>query len=121
MYRVGYDLGGVPAIRATHGIEQRIGYDLPHAAYVMSFASQWLDAHWSATQASCAYAEFRRSRAGLRPRWVHAEPRMSITGVKADEWVPIRPGTEGALALGMAHVIVREGLHDRDFVEPRAP
>ncbi len=109
-------LAGVPAIRATHGVEQRIGYDLPRAAYVMSFASQWLDAHWSAAQASRAYAEFRRSRPGLRPRWVHVEPRMSLTGAKANEWVPVRPGTEGALALAFAHVIVREGLYDREFV-----
>ena len=110
------NLAGPPAIRAMHGVGQRIGYDLAKAAYVLSFASQWLDAHFSATQASRSFAEFRRSRAGLRPRWVHMEARLSVTGAKANEWVPIQPGTEGALALGIAHVIVREGLYDREFV-----
>jgi anaerobic selenocysteine-containing dehydrogenase len=32
---------------------------------------------------------------------------MSQTGANADEWVPVKPGTEGILALGIAHVILR--------------
>src|SRR5687767_14529897 len=36
--------------------------------------------------------------------------------MNADEWLPIRPGSYAALALGIAHVLVRDGLHDRDFV-----
>jgi anaerobic selenocysteine-containing dehydrogenase len=35
----------------------------------------------------------------------------------ADIHLRIRPGTSGALALGLAHVIIEEGLYDRDFVE----
>ena len=33
------------------------------------------------------------------------------------EWIGIRPGTDGALALGMINVLIEENLHDRDFVE----
>ncbi|MBI4318879.1 MAG: molybdopterin-dependent oxidoreductase [Chloroflexi bacterium] len=36
---------------------------------------------------------------------------------KADQFIPIRSGTDGALALGMINVIIREGLYDREFVE----
>jgi anaerobic selenocysteine-containing dehydrogenase len=36
---------------------------------------------------------------------------------KADQWVGIRPGTDGALALGLIHVIVEEGLYDHAFVD----
>ena len=43
-------------------------------------------------------------------------PRLSLTGVKADEWIPIRPGTYGALALGIANVIINTQLYDADFV-----
>jgi anaerobic selenocysteine-containing dehydrogenase len=32
-------------------------------------------------------------------------------------WIGIRPGTDGALALGMIHVVIEEGLYDREFVE----
>ncbi|MBI5725086.1 MAG: molybdopterin-dependent oxidoreductase [Planctomycetes bacterium] len=48
---------------------------------------------------------------------VVVDPYYSSTARKADEWVPIRPGTDGALALAMAHVIIRDGLQDKDFVE----
>ena len=34
---------------------------------------------------------------------------MSQTGANADEWVPVKPGTEGVLALGIAHVIMKSG------------
>lgn len=113
------NLGVSPGVLATHGSRQRIGYDLANASYVLSFSSGWLDAHWSTEQAARGFAEFRRGRPGLRPRWIHADPRLSLTATKADEWILVRPGTEGTLALGMAHVILREGLYDREFIERR--
>jgi len=113
------NLGSHPAVLATHGARQRLGYDISESAYVLSFSSAWLDAHWSTEQAARGFADFRRGRAGVRPPWVHVGPRFSLTGVKADEWIPIRSGTEGTVALGVAHVMIREGLYDRTFVEGR--
>ena len=49
-------------------------------------------------------------------RLVVVDPYLSDTAAKAHEWVSIRPGTDGAFALAMAHVIIRDGLHDNDFV-----
>jgi thiosulfate reductase/polysulfide reductase chain A len=49
-------------------------------------------------------------------RLVVVDPYLSDTAAKAQEWVTIRPGTDGALALAMAHVIIRDDLHDKDFV-----
>jgi anaerobic selenocysteine-containing dehydrogenase len=51
---------------------------------------------------------------------VQIEPRLSNTAAKADQWVPLKPGTEGALALGVAHVIIQESLIDKDFVSAAA-
>ena len=45
------------------------------------------------------------------------DPRFSRSATKADLYVPIRPGTDGALALGLAHLIIKEGLYDKEFVE----
>lgn len=45
------------------------------------------------------------------------DPIHTRTARAADEWVPIRPGTDGALALGLMHVIIGEGLVDRDYVD----
>ncbi len=52
----------------------------------------------------------RQGRSGIRGSFVQVESRMSQTGANADEWVPARPGTEGVLALGLAHVIIAEKL-----------
>jgi anaerobic selenocysteine-containing dehydrogenase len=45
------------------------------------------------------------------------DPLRTYTAMKADEWIGIRPGTDGALALGIAHVILKEGLWDPAFVD----
>lgn len=45
------------------------------------------------------------------------DPRRSETAKRCSMWLPVRPGTDAALALAMIHVIIREGLYDKDFVE----
>lgn len=50
-------------------------------------------------------------------RVVAVDPRLSVTASKADEWLPIRPGTDMALALAMMYHIMASGLVDRQFVE----
>ena len=50
-------------------------------------------------------------------RLVVVDPYLSDTAAKAQEWVSLRPGTDGALALAMAHVIIRDELYDKDFVD----
>ncbi|MDP6179705.1 MAG: molybdopterin-dependent oxidoreductase, partial [Desulfatiglandales bacterium] len=45
------------------------------------------------------------------------DPRRTMTAKLTNaEWVPIRPGTDGAMALGMCNVIIEEELYDEDFV-----
>jgi anaerobic selenocysteine-containing dehydrogenase len=44
------------------------------------------------------------------------EPRRSKTAQRADWHLPIRIGTDAALALGMMHILVRDGLCDRDYL-----
>ena len=48
---------------------------------------------------------------------VIVDPHLSYTASKAHEWVPIRPGTDGALALAMAHVILRDNRQDQAFID----
>jgi anaerobic selenocysteine-containing dehydrogenase len=45
------------------------------------------------------------------------DPRLTRAAARADLWLQLRPGTDTALALGMANVIVQEELYDREFVE----
>ncbi|MBW1767869.1 MAG: molybdopterin-dependent oxidoreductase [Deltaproteobacteria bacterium] len=44
------------------------------------------------------------------------DPLFTPTAAKADWWIPIRPNTDGALALGMAKLIIDRNLYDRDFL-----
>lgn len=45
------------------------------------------------------------------------DPRKTKTAERADLHLPVKPRTDGALALGMIHVLINEGLYDRKFVE----
>jgi len=45
------------------------------------------------------------------------DPRPTACAKEADIWLQLRPGTDGALALGMLNVIIDEGLYDKGFVE----
>lgn len=49
-------------------------------------------------------------------RVVVIDPAHTRTAQAADEWIPIRPGADGALALAMMHVVINEGLHDAGYV-----
>lgn len=50
-------------------------------------------------------------------RIVTIDPYRSPTAEKSDWWIPIRPGTDAALALGVMHIIFRENWHDADYVQ----
>jgi anaerobic selenocysteine-containing dehydrogenase len=45
------------------------------------------------------------------------DPRRTTIASRADVFLQLRPGTDGALALGMMNVIFNEGLHDKEFCE----
>jgi anaerobic selenocysteine-containing dehydrogenase len=47
---------------------------------------------------------------------VTIDPYRSPTAAKSDWWIPVRPGTDAALALGVMHVIFREGWQDEDYL-----
>ena len=51
-------------------------------------------------------------RPGIRGTLIQVEPRMSLTGASADEWIGIRPGTEGILALGLANALGAQNVGD---------
>jgi anaerobic selenocysteine-containing dehydrogenase len=47
---------------------------------------------------------------------IAVDPRLSNVAAKAQEWLPLKPGTDGALAGALAHVLLTEGLWNREFV-----
>ncbi|MEK6698954.1 MAG: molybdopterin-dependent oxidoreductase [Nitrospirota bacterium] len=47
---------------------------------------------------------------------IAVDPRLSTSAAKANEWLPIKPGEDGALAAAIAHVIMTEGKWGKEFV-----
>src|SRR5437667_4411823 len=47
---------------------------------------------------------------------VSIDPYQCKTATRSDWWLPIRPGTDAALALGLMHIIWRDGLQDEDYL-----
>ncbi len=84
--------------------------------YVLSFGAGLLEASRPSMINLRGYGSLRRGRPGRRGKLVQVEPRFSVTASKADQWIPIEPGTDGALALGIAHWIIKEKRYDQDFV-----
>lgn len=100
----------------TQGIHGLFGYDLENTNYLLSFGTSLLEAWWSPVRTAWAYGHLRQGRGGNRAKIIQVDPRFSMTAAKADEWVPINPGTDAALALGMAYVMLKEGLYDSEFI-----
>jgi anaerobic selenocysteine-containing dehydrogenase len=90
----------------SFGREQLPTIDFARTRLAISFGADFLGTWNSPVAQSGAYATMRQGRPGLRGAFVQVESRMSLTGASADEWVPVKPGTEGVLALGLAHVIL---------------
>lgn len=106
-----------PSLAAHYmlGTHTAPAYDLKNAGYVLSFGVNLLEGWGSPLYATRAFGTWRAME-GQRTKLVQVAPRLSITAAKADEWVPIRPGTEAALALGIAHVIISERRFNEPFV-----
>jgi anaerobic selenocysteine-containing dehydrogenase len=63
------------------------------------------------THATATVAALKRGA-----RLVVVDPRRAGLGNKADVWLRVRPGSDGALALGIAGVMIERGWYDRAFV-----
>ena len=50
-------------------------------------------------------------------QFIDIRPMLDPLGTHSCEWVPVRPGTDGALALAILNVIITEDLYDHDFCE----
>jgi thiosulfate reductase / polysulfide reductase chain A len=96
---VGYfaTMGGVPAS------------DLTNAKYILMFGANRTESfelphNWTLIE-------------GIKngAKLTVVDPRMTYTATKG-EWVPIRPRTDMALTLALMHVLINEGLYDKEFV-----
>ena len=104
-----YEPFGYEALRRANrdvfGVDALPAYRLADAQYVLSFGADFLETWLSPVEQTAGFAVAHGYRDGRMGRYVHVEPRMSMTAMNADEWIAPAPGTEGLAALTLAHVV----------------
>ena len=111
---------GVLPVFLSQGLWEAPAFDLANADYILNFGANVLDDAPSPIHYNQLYAHHRDRGPGHQLRIVHVDSFMSRTAVKSSEWVPINPGTMAAFALGLAHVIIRDGTYDKQFINKHA-
>ena len=109
------------AASLVFGRQAPLGFALEQANYVLSFGAHLIEGWGAPGRMQVTYGRWRDEKPGsAKTRIVQIEPRCSVTAANADEWIAINPGTEAAMALGIAHVLIRDLLYDADFVSNHA-
>ena len=109
------DTYGIASTLMT-GREGPISCDLENSDFVLSFGCGFLEGWQGAGRVINAWRVLREQALNNKAKVIQIESRASNTASKADSWVAIRPGTEAALALGISHVLIKEELYNKEFV-----
>ncbi|MGH3054635.1 MAG: molybdopterin-dependent oxidoreductase, partial [Gaiellaceae bacterium] len=97
----------IEANRRTFGQAAVPYHDFARANTVVTFGADFLETWLNPVQQA---RDFAALRARPDSYVISVEPRLSLTGANADQWVAVRPGGEMAVALAMAQVILSENL-----------
>ena len=97
------------------GNSSPMSVDLENANYILSFGCGLLEGWGAPGRVLNAWGLWKER--GNKVKIVQIESRASNTASKADKWLAPVPGTEAALALGIANVIINQGLFDTSFID----
>jgi thiosulfate reductase / polysulfide reductase chain A len=107
--------GSIIAKKATDGNGSYNAYDYRNANYLLMFGAGFLEAFRPYNNNMQVWGYIRGDKSP-KTRVTAIDVHMNTTLAAADRALLIKPGTDGALALAIAHVILTEGLWDRGFV-----
>jgi anaerobic selenocysteine-containing dehydrogenase len=94
-----------------------MAYDLENSDFVLSFGCGLLEGWGAPGRVMNTWSMWHDANPAKRKaKVVQVESRASNTASKADFWVTPRPGTDGALALGIVHVLISKGRVDGRFI-----
>ncbi|MBI3183950.1 MAG: molybdopterin-dependent oxidoreductase [Myxococcales bacterium] len=116
---------GQPPLEALRGAlgSDEYSFDVAHSDCVLALGHDFLQASPSLAEAQRAALAVRTARP-VRGRMIYAGPRLSVTAMYADRWIPVAPGGLAHLALSVAHAILadqaRAALERFEAVSARA-
>ena len=87
--------------------------DFENAKVILNFGANYGEANFPMNGLSRKLANFRVKGGRL----ITVDPRFSVSASLSDEWAPILPGTDAALALGMVQWIIDNKRYDKSFLE----
>lgn len=87
-----------------------IGIDIGKAKYVVSFGRNLFES------IELKVVKQLTDSMDKGTKLVYIDPRVTVTATRAHKYLMIRPATDLALAYALIHVIIREGLYDKEFV-----
>ena len=94
--------------------EERGVPDVANSHYILNFGSNPYETHEYYTG---FIGRLMEGRVQNKAKLVTFDVRLSYTAGNSEEWFPITPGTDGMVALAMANVILKNNLHNKDFIE----
>lgn len=100
------------AVQRVFGADVLPDYDFARANTVLSIGADWLGAWGNPVRNGIGYGQFRQGKA-TRGYLIHIDSRFSVTAANADEYVACRPGSEGLVALAIAHALMTGNFGDR--------
>ncbi len=114
---LGFDpLGDERVVREAalrlYGQKAQPDFDIARAACVLNFGADFLGTWGNPTHYARGYGAFRQGAGRSRGRLTHVGARYSVTAAAADRWVYAPPGSEGLLAMAVAHALIEDGAAD---------
>ncbi|MBI3084570.1 MAG: molybdopterin-dependent oxidoreductase [candidate division NC10 bacterium] len=98
--------------KANRGRKNHFKPDILEAKYIMLFGSSFLEANFPMVATARKLMDFR-AKGG---KYVVVDPRFSNTAALAHRWVPVKPGGDAALALGMARWMLENKKYDAKYL-----
>src|SRR5690606_5757853 len=97
------------ANRMVFGVDAVPVHDFKNADVVVSFGADFLETWLSPVDYAHSWVQSHSYSQGRKGHMVWVGPHQTLTGLNADEWLPVRPGTEHLVALAIARLMVDAG------------
>ena len=88
-------------------------YKIDEASYLLSFGVDFLETWLSPNEYTSRFEKMHSIKGNSKGKFVQVEPKLTLTGAKADDWVPAKPSTNLYLALGIINYIKSNRLNKK--------